>query len=232
MNTMLPTDRALLSEILEDPGIATAEGRVSELSHEVRLFPEEESAVARAIERRRRQYAATRHLARQLFQRFGLPPAPVLNHADRSPIWPTGFVGSITHTDHWCGVALAPASRVGSLGIDAEARRPLRRELLEHILTSDELDGMASRGLEPEALGALWFSAKESVYKCAFPQVRRYVGFAEVALDVDFEAKTFAARPVSTELERDHAALFARLRGRFVEANALWITAVVLPLEP
>lgn len=229
---MNPAERALLKEILADPGIASAEGLVTDLSSEVRLFPEEESAVARAVERRRRQYTATRHLARQLFQRFGLPPAPVLNHTDRSPIWPAGFVGSITHTDHWCGVALAPASRVGSLGIDAEARKPLRRELLGHILTEDEIGGMVSRGLEPEAFGALWFSAKESVYKCVFPRVRRYIGFGEVALEVDFETKTFTARPVSTELERDHTSLFARLRGRFVEANALWITAVVLPLEP
>jgi 4'-phosphopantetheinyl transferase EntD len=67
---------------------------------------------------------------------------PVL--PDRSPAWPVGVMGSITHVQRYgashCAVAVGSRSRFFGLGIDAEHRATiLAPEVLPTFLTSEEL---------------------------------------------------------------------------------------------
>jgi 4'-phosphopantetheinyl transferase EntD len=77
------------------------------------LLPGEEAVVARAVDKRRREYTTTRHLARAALSRLGLPPVAIATGGNREPLWPAGIVGSITHCDGYRAVAVA---RVGSRG--------------------------------------------------------------------------------------------------------------------
>jgi 4'-phosphopantetheinyl transferase EntD len=86
---------ALLPTLL-DARVLSAEGCPTKLGQTATLLPEEERAIARAVASRRAQYAATRALARGLLRDLGWPDAALLNRRDRSPIWPSGVVGSIT----------------------------------------------------------------------------------------------------------------------------------------
>ena len=82
------------------------------------LHPEERSAVADAIESRRREFAAGRALARRQLARLGVDPGPIPARADRTPIWPEGVVGSISHCADLCAVVVARADAFRSLGLD------------------------------------------------------------------------------------------------------------------
>ncbi len=71
------------------------------------VLPQEREAVARAVSKRQNGYWATRHLGRLALAELGQATGPILNHPDRSPRWPAGILGAISHTDGWCGVAVA-----------------------------------------------------------------------------------------------------------------------------
>jgi 4'-phosphopantetheinyl transferase EntD len=213
-------------------GVESAEGVPTELGTDAVLFEEEWLAIARAVSSRRQQYAATRHLARDIFGRIGVQPQPVLNRQDRSPIWPVGFHGTITHTEAWCGVAIASETLVAGVGIDAERAQALDRDVVQRVITQREWQRIEASGRDPLQVAALWFSAKESVYKCVFPTVQRFIGFSEVEVSVDFAVSTFTAVATNAELRSEHGRTLAALSGRFDQCNGLWITTAVLSRSP
>src|SRR2546425_12382787 len=62
-----------------------------------------------------------RACAAELLAELGARETSVGMAADRSPVWPHGYVGSVTHTDDLLGVAVARRTDFRSIGIDAEA---------------------------------------------------------------------------------------------------------------
>src|SRR5688572_22461211 len=102
------------------------------------LFPEEEAVVAKAVEKRRREYAAGRAAARAALAKLGIAPVPIAASDDRAPEWPHGIVGSISHTKSCCAVALARAELYAGVGLDVEGAEPLKPDLLKMICTRDE----------------------------------------------------------------------------------------------
>lgn len=159
------------------------------------LPPEEARLVAQAVDRRRRQFAAGRQLARCALQQLGQPvDALGVRDQRQGPAWPEGLVGSITHTD---GLAVAIAAQRASLagvGVDAEQHTPLSDAVADHVLLPAE----AARwpGGQPEAMAV--FAAKEAIYKsfapCPAPQARA-LAFRDVEI---VPAPTgFAALPQS-----------------------------------
>lgn len=170
-------------------------GAPSELELEARPFPDEEVAIARAVASRKQQYRATRALAHRAFERLGLGRRALVNHDDRSPLWPDGLVGSLTHTDAFCAVCVARSSEYRSLGIDAEGADRVTTDLFSRVLTQRERALVLSLpASEQRGLATLFFSAKESLYKCQFPLSRRFLGFEDVEIALDLDAGTFSSR--------------------------------------
>ena len=66
--------------------------------------------------RRQREFAEGRACARTLLDRFG-NWEEVGVAEDRSPIWPHGFTGSISHSNSWVWTAVAESDNAASLGI-------------------------------------------------------------------------------------------------------------------
>jgi 4'-phosphopantetheinyl transferase EntD len=97
------------------------------------LLPEEEVLVARAVGQRRAEFTTVRTCARIALGRLGLPPAPLLSGPKREPLWPAGVVGSITHCDGYRAAAVARASEVAAIGIDAEPHDPLPAGILDRV---------------------------------------------------------------------------------------------------
>jgi 4'-phosphopantetheinyl transferase EntD len=193
------------------------------------LLPEEALAVARAVEKRRREYAAGRACARRALARLGVPPAPLLSGADRAPIWPDGIVGAITHSDGYCAAAVAPSSALRSIGIDAEVNNPLPDGVDRHVLTEAELAWTAEIGA---ADGINWptliFSAKESVYKAWHPLTREWLGYLDAEVTFDRTCRTFSARllvPVPAVL----GAGFEAFHGRFAATSRHVFSTVAMP---
>lgn len=145
-------------------------------------------ALDRAVAKRRASYLAGRLCARQALAALGWTgPAPEMG-ADRLPVWPTGYIGSITHTH---GFAWSVATRDGEacgVGIDSEEILDATRAANLHavIATPDEWATRERWGLEDREYITLVFSAKESLFKCLYPMVLKFFYFQHAAIeDID-----------------------------------------------
>jgi len=151
------------------------------------LFPEEEAVIARAVEKRRREFTAVRACARQAMEKLGVPPQPVLPGERGAPRWPDGLVGSMTHCEGYCAAALVRAGDLASLGIDAELHDQLPDGVLDVVALPAEQ--MRLRGLVSSRPSVHWdrllFSAKESVYKAWFPLTGKWLDFPEADIEID-----------------------------------------------
>jgi 4'-phosphopantetheinyl transferase EntD len=188
------------------------------------LFPEEEALLARAVDKRRREFATVRACARTALARLGLPPAPILPGTRGAPTWPAGVVGSMTHCDGYRACAVARAGEVLTIGIDAEPDAALPEGVLGVVSDAGERAWIAE--LSAAEPGVSWdrllFSAKESVYKAWFPLTGRWLGFEEATVSVRPAERTFEARllvpgPVSG------------FSGRWLTTGGLILTSVCVP---
>ncbi|MFD4025544.1 4'-phosphopantetheinyl transferase [Streptomyces sp. NPDC058576] len=149
------------------------------------LFPEEEALVAKSVAKRRNDFATARACARRAMAGLGLPPVPVLHGHRGRPLWPEGIVGSLTHCAGYRAAALARATDVLSLGIDAEPHAPLPDGVRELVTLPAERERIGPQ--MPEGSGAIhWdrllFSAKESVFKTWYPVTGVELDFTEADL--------------------------------------------------
>lgn len=138
--------------------------------------------MARALPARRAEFAAGRAAARRALATLGLAPAAIPMAADRSPVWPPGVAGSITHAD---GIALAVVARTSAhaaLGLDAEPDEALPEDAAGEILLPEERDRCAAAP-DPGRAARLVFAAKEAAYKAQHPLSGRLLDFAALAVD-------------------------------------------------
>lgn len=165
-------------------------------SRDATLFAEEELAVGRAVEKRRREFTTARVCARAALERLGFPAAPIPSGERGEPLWPAGVVGSITHCDGYRACAVARSSELLAVGIDAEPNAALPDGLIGDIARPEELPVL--RGLAASSPEVHWdrllFSAKESVYKAWFPLAKRWLGFEDAVIALDPDDGTFTAR--------------------------------------
>jgi 4'-phosphopantetheinyl transferase EntD len=188
------------------------------------LYAEEARHVARAVPARRRQFATVRRCAREALASLGVAPGPLLPGHRGAPIWPPGIAGSMTHCDGYLAAAVARASDVPALGIDAEPNRPLPEAgLLAMIASRFERERVAALALaRPDVRwDRLIFSAKESTFKAWFPATGRELEFADVDVAFDASTRTFTA----TMLAADPGA-FEHLTGRWTATPDLLVTAI------
>ena len=195
------------------------------------LLPGEEALIARAVEKRRHEFQAGRGAARAALARLGRQASAILAHEAGDPIWPPGFVGSITHTDTWALAVVAPSDRLVALGVDLEGDAHLNPSLIELVCRPDELmpeRRLESRGLDPAKLR---FVAKEAFYKAAFPRARRFIGFEEVRIAFDpdrdlFEARFLAPLPAGSVIPLRAYGVFAHADG-LICALCAWPNQVI-----
>lgn len=197
---------------------------------DVTLFPEEAALLARAVDKRRREFATGRHCARAALTRLGVPPAPLLSGRRGAPQWPAGVVGSITHCDGYRAAAVARDRDVVTLGLDAESAGPLPDGVLRLVSDVGERAWIRELGAaRPEVYwDRLLFSAKESVYKAWFPLAGRWLDFAEASVTVDPDAGTFTAALLVPGPVVGGRTLTG-FAGRWMVARGLVLTAIAVP---
>jgi enterobactin synthetase component D / holo-[acyl-carrier protein] synthase len=154
---------------------------------------EEEALGARAVEQRRKVFALGRAAGRDALAEFGVHDVAIPRAPGGEPLWPDGFVGSITHSRE---VAIAVVGRrldYAGLGVDVEelARGPSARAARLVCRPAE----MAWVDVESgtERLARL-FSAKEAVFKALYPIEQVWLGFADAELRWLDERQVFEAR--------------------------------------
>lgn len=188
------------------------------------LFDAEAALVRNAVAKRVREFTLGRLYARMALRRLGVEQGPLLAGPQREPRWPPGVAGSITHCDGFCGVAVARAP-IRGIGVDAEKRGPLPDGVAGLVHTPAERRWLETASGNTADWAMLYFSAKESAYKCQFPLTGIVLEFTDIEITLDnipggFIATLRGPGDIPPELRT--------LRGRFAVGAAHVYTAVIL----
>ncbi len=183
-----------------------------------------------AVSKRQTEFLAGRICAYEALRRVtGVPGIPAVGE-DRSPCWPPGVVGSITHGAGWAAVVAARSDHWRGLGLDVEKLLPVSRadRLAAEILTPRELEGYAALTDAQRALRVtLTFSIKESLFKALYPLVKIRFYFQEAELihhDADGHARLRLLTDLSNEWQTG-----AELDGQFVQFDEYLLSLVSIP---
>ncbi|MER6692544.1 4'-phosphopantetheinyl transferase family protein [Streptomyces minutiscleroticus] len=224
----------MIEELLPDSVVAV-EAHGDEPVAGTTLYPEEEALIARAVEKRRREFTVVRGCARRAMEKLGVPPHPVVSGERGAPQWPDGVIGSMTHCEGYGAAALARAADLASLGIDAEPHLQLPQDVLPAVSLPAERRRLEDLALDRPAVhwDRLLFSAKESVYKAWFPLTRKWLDFSEADIELftdpedpssgRLRARLLVPGPVVGGHRRDH------FDGRWTVRDGLLATAVTVP---
>jgi 4'-phosphopantetheinyl transferase EntD len=183
---------------------------------------------ARAVASRQADFVAGRLAAREAMRKLDLPILSIGVTEQREPVWPSGVVGSITHTGNFVCAALARTTDYQGIGIDAE-----------FIIDADKLAGVSKLVRTPvetalfkkfsfsdAEMTTLCFSAKESVYKCLHPLIGRFMDFKDLEIvGVDQSRKTFAVRVVDASEFGGYSGLVFGVR--YTVVNGLVFTTAI-----
>ena len=170
------------------PGISVAIVQVNE-SHQALLHRSEELTT--------KQSATGRYAARQALQQLGLENATIPKGNKGEPQFPDGFVGTISHSKDWAVALACTAGKYSSLGVDLE--KTGRQFNSQRVATDIELEALGSFDAQASLVIA---SVKEAYYKAIFPFVGRFVGFREVEVTMNDDARILV-HPVSSQLTRE-----------------------------
>ncbi|HIM69971.1 MAG TPA: 4'-phosphopantetheinyl transferase superfamily protein [Gammaproteobacteria bacterium] len=147
--------------------------------------------IERSVSRRRAEFFFGRLAARHALESESpsLADGSVLIGSHHEPLWPATIIGSITHVAGLAGAAVASTCTWRFLGVDIE--RPVRGESQQALralaLNETELNLLHTVSpvqgkVDMDARVTQVFSAKESLYKAAFPTVRRFFDFSAAQL--------------------------------------------------
>lgn len=190
------------------------------------LFPEEQQYIANAVSKRRAEFATARICARQALAQIGVTPRPLVPQADRSPYWPPGIRGSITHTTGCCAVVVTDSPSILAVGIDVEADSPLEADLESLICVAAERSWLSRvNGSERSALLKLIFSAKESFYKCQYTRTKSWLNFVDVQLNIDLSSRRFEIADVFND--RPSSSFARSVQGKFRWTRGFIVTTAV-----
>lgn len=143
------------------------------------------SSLNGAVSKRQAEFLAGRYLAGKVLKALGEEKFVLLPGEDRAPQWPIRIRGSISHNGN---TALCAAhkrlSPSGGVGVDIETYLSTERaEALWSMIISEREKRLLADHLPSFAHQlTLAFSAKESLFKTLYPQVRRYFDFLDAEL--------------------------------------------------
>ncbi len=153
----------------------------------------EAAEIVRAVPGRRREFAIGRACARAALAAIGHPVEALARRPDRSPEWPPGVTGSISHTSGFC-LAVAGADRWHRIGIDVETWGRVGPDLADAVSSAGERRLVADAvDVDANDAATVVFAAKEAYYKAQFAWTSSFVGFH----DVRVSAVRFDATPSS-----------------------------------
>lgn len=189
----------------------------------------EESLISRAVEKRKREFRAGRNCSHALFKQHQVNCLALLRGTQREPAWPAGWIGSISHTEGLCAVAIAPKSKFISVGLDVEQSSPLSDDVKNLICIKDELDQLNSINNTygqnlARTLGKVIFSAKESIHKTYFPLNYHTLDFQDARITLDIDKGTFSADIIRPENAPHYP--IKHLVGRFAYSEQFVATCI------
>lgn len=156
-------------------------------------FPD---TVKKSVVKRRAEFLAGRYCSLKALAMVGEFPEFIPVGKQREPIWPETTLGAISHTTACATTVVTKDPEVKGLGIDIEnlVNTDTMEKICSHIMPKEAGTILEQEGLTQEEVFTLVFSVKESFFKAAYPQVKRYFDFDAVEIlsfDQDKKEITF-----------------------------------------
>ena len=166
----------------------------SETMKHIALSP----ALRKAGSRRRATFRAGRMCALEALEALGSKAPEIPVGVSGAPVWPEGFIGSISHTDYFAAAVLAKNPPFSGLGIDIEDDAPLDDANMVQLVCRLEEMLDDSNPADPDNLirGKLLFVVKESIYKLHQPLGGAFLDFHDLSVSLDLFTKKFTAELV------------------------------------
>jgi len=189
------------------------------------LPPQEQALIAKAVPKRRREFAAGRLLARRMLGELGLPAGPLLRTEHGAVPWPSGVQASISHCGPWVGVAMTTDPGITGLGLDIEEAKPLEAKYWHVILTEDDTCHLETWPEQTrERVAKRMFGAKEAAYKAQYPTSGQFLPFSAMWIAVGPGLDRFEA---TFRQDADPWRTGDVLRGRFATMDGHVVTSVI-----
>lgn len=193
------------------------------------LLDAERACLSTSSPRRLKEFASGRLCARAALSELGLATVPVLAGPDRAPVWPTGFAGSITHTEDYCVAVAAKLNTIDptfrALGVDAERVGAVTPDLWPQLMRDEEVSLLLQVSeLQREVNASLIFSAKEAFYKAQYPITYGWINFDDVAVELGEHSFILTLRNTALPIAQ-HALEFG---GRFWIGSHEVVTALAI----
>ena len=189
---------------------------------------EEAAFIAGAVEKRQREFAIGRSLARRALSGLSFARVSIAAGAHREPTWPPGIVGSITHCLGYSAAVVARTETIAAIGIDAEVNAPISEGVLRLVAREEERAWIREQSDPTVCWDRLLFSAKESVFKAWFPLMGRWLGFEAVRVTFQPDCGAFRATLIG-----EHATVGRHVlnsfEGRYMIRTGHLLTAVAVP---
>ena len=162
--------------------ISKIKGQISDVEYRI---------VSNSVLKRRNEFIAGRILAHNALEQLNIYGFDILTGNNREPIWPKGIIGSISHNNSFVCAAVTTSDYYKGIGIDVEEDEVIQVSQHNIIFTKNELLWIErQQNSAQENIHKIIFSAKESLYKCIYPFVKKYIDFKQVEMEIDLENKT------------------------------------------
>jgi enterobactin synthetase component D len=155
--------------------------------------------IKKSVLKRQAEFLSGRYIASLALMQLGFAKPPQVNIGnDRAPIWPDGICGAITHNAKRAICILGKNTTYLGIDIEDELSESASQEIGSYVQTNDELALFSDTAISKSLAITIIFSAKESLFKAIYPQVKVYFDFKCAQLvDVDLTLKilTFKLSP-------------------------------------
>lgn len=131
-------------------------------------------------------FCTGRYAAKEGFKKLGKEISEILMGSDGDPKWPSGYSGSISHSDQLVGAIVTNDPKIASVGLDIEKIGRVKRAMWDMCFTLDEQAFLQLKiASEIDYYTTLYFSLKESFYKMQYPITKKKIWFTDVEIEYE-----------------------------------------------
>ncbi len=149
--------------------------------------PMEDETIKKFHFKRKIEFLNGRYCARKALEQLKFNQYyDIAINKNRSPKWPSGIVGSISHSKPLCVAITGLKKNYNSLGVDIENVDAVNSDIQDIIFTKTEIELYQNKRFDWKTLV---FSAKESIYKFINPLCNKYIDFKDVDVIISSDNK-------------------------------------------
>ncbi|TQV77353.1 4'-phosphopantetheinyl transferase superfamily protein [Aliikangiella marina] len=137
-------------------------------------------SILSSVKKRKAEFLAGRLMAQKVLRHLNSTSTHVGIGKQRNPIWPDGFIGSITHNNDTAICLAGLESELKYIGIDIEnlIESNMVEEIKSTIISPKEEVTLRKANLNFPKAFTLAFSAKESLFKALYSTVGDFFDFS------------------------------------------------------